>query len=385
MNRVCLSYWNLLTFYLVFAALIVVLFPSRALAFPEMIRHGYPNCTSCHVSPTGGGVLTPYGRQLSKEVLSTWGTDQETLFIDYVKTSDNLNLGGDLRGAQIYQNSPTLVNASFINMQEDLEAAYTYKKFTFDGTVGYNNLGTPENALDRVISRRHYVMYQADDQTAIRVGKFNYAYGINTSDHQLLIKSGLGIADDSIPGSSETYNIEASWLGDKMNLYATGILGRPDEQDYHREKGGTVTASIAPGETYKAGMSYLYAYSDLGTNRHVMGPWGILGFTPKFFLLSEFDFQGSHQDTNLTENRQWGMVDYLRLDYEYFQGFHGYLMQELARYDFKDPSTLSKVYGIGVQWFPRPHIELDFEWQLQMTAAVQGYSDFAFALLHFYP
>lgn len=362
-----------------------MILPSLGWAYPEMIRHGYTNCTSCHISPTGGGVLTPYGRELSKEILSTWGTDRETLFMDSIKTPDNLSLGGDVRTAQIYQNTPSLVTATLINMQEDFEAAYTWnKKLTFDASVGYNHRGEPATALDHVISRRHYVIFQADEQTSIRAGKFNYAYGINTSDHQLLIKSGLQIADDSLAGSSETYNVEAAWLGDKLNFYATGILGRPDEPDYHRETGGTLTASIAPGESYKMGVSYLYARTDLGTNRHVFGPWGILGFTPKFFLLSELDFQGAHQDTNLLETRQWGMVDYLRLDYEYFQGFHGFLTQELFRLDFRDPSTLNKVYGIGLQWFPRPHFEFDAEWQLQISAQVQGYTDFAFLMLHYY-
>lgn len=363
---------------------LLVLFPKKAHAYPELIRHGYTNCTSCHVSPTGGGVLTPYGRQLSKEILSTWGSDSETRFMDLIATPENLNLGGDIRGAQIYQNSPTLINATFVNMQEDFEAAYTYKKLTFDASIGYNNLGLPQSALDRVISRRHYALVQLDEQTSVRAGKFNYAYGINTSDHQLLIKSGLQIADDSISGSSETYNVEAAWLGDKFNVYATGILGRIDEPDYHREKGATLTASIAPGESYKAGFSYLYGYTNVGTNRHVFGPWAILGFTPKFFLLSEFDFQGRHQDSGLTQNRQWGLVDYQRLDYEYFQGFHGFLTQELYRYDFKQPTTLMKTYGIGIQWFPRPHFEFDLEWQLQINAVVQGYSDFAFAMLHYY-
>ena len=44
------------------AALGLALAPGRAEAFPWMIHHGYTNCAQCHVDPSGGGVLTDYGR-----------------------------------------------------------------------------------------------------------------------------------------------------------------------------------------------------------------------------------------------------------------------------------------------------------------------------------
>jgi hypothetical protein len=31
-----------------------------------MIRLGYPNCASCHISPQGGGLLNPYGRGIDR-------------------------------------------------------------------------------------------------------------------------------------------------------------------------------------------------------------------------------------------------------------------------------------------------------------------------------
>src|SRR5690349_16955203 len=33
-----------------------------AAAYPWMIRHEYTGCAICHGDPSGGGVLTPYGR-----------------------------------------------------------------------------------------------------------------------------------------------------------------------------------------------------------------------------------------------------------------------------------------------------------------------------------
>ena len=58
---------------------LVFIFVGVAQAFPEMIRLGYVNCTSCHVSPNGGGLLTDYGRSISSEALSTWAKPKEEL------------------------------------------------------------------------------------------------------------------------------------------------------------------------------------------------------------------------------------------------------------------------------------------------------------------
>ncbi|MCY4075482.1 MAG: hypothetical protein OXH04_08650, partial [Acidobacteria bacterium] len=45
----------------------------RASAEPTFLSKQYPRCTACHYSPSGGGLLTPYGRSLSREEISTFG------------------------------------------------------------------------------------------------------------------------------------------------------------------------------------------------------------------------------------------------------------------------------------------------------------------------
>src|SRR6185437_3022708 len=86
-----------------------VLSGPQAHAYPELVRYGYANCTSCHVSPSGGGTLTQYGRELSREVLSTWGFEGEERPAYFINSPEWLNLGGDYRSVYTYQNTP-LVN-----------------------------------------------------------------------------------------------------------------------------------------------------------------------------------------------------------------------------------------------------------------------------------
>ena len=42
----------------------VLVWTSSASAYPWMIRKGYTTCNVCHADPSGGGLLTTYGRAL---------------------------------------------------------------------------------------------------------------------------------------------------------------------------------------------------------------------------------------------------------------------------------------------------------------------------------
>ena len=342
-----------------------------AWAFPELIRRGYVSCTACHVSPNGGGVLTPYGRTISAEVLSNAGTENEARFAYFVDTIDHFDLGGDVRVLQAYIDTPTARMAKLIFMQGDLEAAYTYKWLTLDATAGYNpNAELPEQSW--FISRRHYAMIKPMKEFSVRGGKFLYAYGLNIADHQISIRRGLQIDDEG----TESTNIEGAWLGKKANFFLTGIFGQASLPSNLKEKGFSAVASYTFGKTYRVGASFLHL-SQNGFGRQVMGPFGALGFTEHFFLLSEFDFQNS-------DILGWGGANYNRLDYEFIQGFHVFLTQEMTRLQFSVLNSLNKAYGLGLQIFPRPHFEFLASWQLISTPRQDGYTDQGLLLGHFY-
>jgi hypothetical protein len=60
-------------------ALFVSLFPSRAHAYTWMIKHGYSGCPTCHADPSGGELLTMYGRLQSDELLRMkYGKSEES-------------------------------------------------------------------------------------------------------------------------------------------------------------------------------------------------------------------------------------------------------------------------------------------------------------------
>lgn len=158
----------------------LLLSASAAWSFPENVRHGYFSCTACHVSPSGGGVLTPYGRSLSSELMSTWGTSRSSgfAFTDIENESTNppwFRAGAFFRGVQTRRDSPTVEQARFIPMQADFEGGYDSEKFAVIASIGLRAGVSGSTDLNETFSRRHYFLYRIDDRWNVRTGKFMFA------------------------------------------------------------------------------------------------------------------------------------------------------------------------------------------------------------------
>jgi len=355
---------------------------TNAQAYPGMIRHGYVNCTSCHVSPSGGGVLTPYGREMAGEVLSAWAKEGEGDFLWGAfakKLPETLLLGGDTRVLGTYRDNPVFKEKRLFLMQSDLEAAYGWGKLTADLELGYVD-------GDGLESLRHYLMYHFDDQDTLRLGKFRNSFGINTDEHTLAIKNNLGWGDET-----ETYNLEYARLTDRYSLYATGIFGAPESIEtrsglsfgrtgYVDSGGGSVRASAFLADKFELGASYFYGKKLNADPRSVVGPFAILGFTKRLFYLGELDFQ--------SKTSRWGVFDFQRLTYEVRQGLQVFLQQELAQSNqVSQTGTNARLerYGVGALFFPRPHFEIDarMHWQKDVYSET-AFHPYAWLLLHYY-
>jgi hypothetical protein len=349
-------------------AFLVAFVAGSAFAFPEMVRHGYQRCDVCHVSPDGGGTVTAYGRALSKEVLSTWGTEKETEFAyGAITLPEWLSLGGDVRFAQVHVDTATVRAGRSILMQADLEAAVTKGKFTFDATLG---------AQSEFLSRRHFIQFKPSDHWSFRVGRFNKAYGIHLPDHIVEIRKMLGWDQ-----GTETYNTEAAYFGEDGEIFATGQFGRPDRPAVNEEKGAGLRAALNLGDRAKLGVSYFYG-TRTGEKRHVGGPYAIVGFSTNSFLLAEIDLQNQ---TIGTAPAATGAASYLKFAYEPVQGLLPYVSHEYSQLDFKNGNGRRILYTGGIQWFPRPHVELVGAYQKQKLSSVAGGDvDYLYFMAHYY-
>jgi hypothetical protein len=379
----------------VLITLMFILDVPSALAFPEMIRSGYVNCTSCHISPNGGGVLSSYGRQSSADVLSTWGGENEAKpFYNLFKQPDWIDTALYARGVQQAQNNSSISEGHFWYMQADLEGAARFgggQKWTIDVDAGIspdvlNGLQVPGSSP--FVSHRHYLMYQLDDKTSVRAGKFLPDYGVYFQDHTIPTRQGIGFDE-----GMETYNLEYSYQGDNFSGALTADFGRLDNPQLLLDKGVSATGGMAIGDSSKVGYSAFWG-TENSTNRELTGPYALLGFTKHFYFVGELDLQFT-QPNRLASTS--GIATYEKLGYEIKKGFHVYLMEETYVYDFGgnfNPTAINPMYGIytsrltgvgpGIYWYPRPHFYIQVEAQQQFSPDFPSAQTYGFLTANIY-
>jgi hypothetical protein len=137
------------------------------------------------------------------------------------------------------------------------------------------------------------------------------------------------------------------------------------------------------GGSNRLGFSYAYGSTNLA-DRNVFGPYAVLGFTRRFFLISEYDFQRNFAST--FDVPQWGIADYQRLDYELVKGLHLYVVQNFSQLDFSSPGVRDEGYGVGTQIFPLAHFETRLVWERRRTTSVSSlFENWYYFDFHFYP
>lgn len=363
-------------FILLSLSSIIFGFSTVTSAFPELISHGYTSCVSCHVSPTGGGIVTPYGRALSDEAISIWsGSETETQFLNgKVTLPPWLLLGGDIRAAQLHKDDPTIRKGVIIFMQADLEAVASINEWKIAGTFGLAQ--GKEKGTFTGESRRHYISYQATEKLSARVGKFFPAFGIKTPDHVIFTRKDLGWDQ-----GNETYNAEMIYLSERYEIFLDGIYGKIDDSKAAREKGGSARFSYNFLDSFNVGFSYFQGQTE-ESNREIFGIFGILGFTESSSLLSEIDFQKTKKNGDI----QNGRVFYNKFSYGIWKGFNATATAQQSHLNILQPDLLKNYYGLGFQAFPKAHYEIQFEWQWRQDPLVSKdeLSHFAWLQAHYY-
>lgn len=203
----------------------------RLAAEPTFLSRQYARCTNCHFSPTGGGLLTPYGRALSREELSTWGASapakppgREHEFA-YGLLGDALgpvSLGISLRPSHLDVEVPALGVSTTRNflMNADVTAAARFGGWTLFAELGRQPRGDDE----RIASFEHWVGYY-DEETGLggRVGRFLPAYGVRFADHTSFNRSTLSLDNDD-----QVYGVELSYSGPRHLVQVTLGPGKAD-------------------------------------------------------------------------------------------------------------------------------------------------------------
>src|SRR6185312_5507479 len=153
-----------------------------ARAYPTYQRLGYVSCNACHFLPTGGGLLTPYGRGIEAS-MAAWSRD-----INPPDEAINQGIQGRLIGL-----SSTNTANPFLMQADDLNSAFVTKYVRVDSVVGAalqqgQSWLTVPGGWDDVLVRRFLVSGLIDDSQTIQVGRDSYPQGLNIDDHTALLK-----------------------------------------------------------------------------------------------------------------------------------------------------------------------------------------------------
>ena len=353
------------------------LLPTVVWAYPEMSRHGYVNCTACHLSPAGGGALTEYGRELSKELLSTWAKDGEQKFAyGLISPPEALLVSAYVRGLQLHRETAVAKDGRPILMQADVEAAYNKQSWAIAATVGRQEYRSGTKTEQRLFSRRHYVLWRASEKQNVRAGRFSAFFGLNDPDHNLYVRRDLGFGQDT-----ESYNLEYSLLGENWSVYVSGLFGNfGDIKSTNQETGATASISYYFVEKNKVGLS-IQRSENATSKRSIGGLWAIIAWTDKLFSLSEIDLQ----EKKVMTTTSIGHVTTNKLQYEMTKGLLPYILFERSYLDRDNPASLRTGYGVGLQFFPRPHFEFLAQWEKEKLNNVdQSDSDTVWLMGNFY-
>ena len=204
----------------------------RASAEPTFLSKQYPRCTACHYSASGGGLLTPYGRSLSREEISTFGgrgtggapgggsRGEEGFLFGALSSESPLQLGLDVRPSRLELDVPGRpVPARNFLMVLDFQAAWRRDRWTAYGSIGRQ----PTRGGARPISYEHWVAYQATDGISVRGGRFLPAYGIRFADHTSFTRAGLDLAQEG-----QVYGVEVGLSTDRTLLQVSAGPGRAE-------------------------------------------------------------------------------------------------------------------------------------------------------------
>lgn len=354
---------------------------SGAAAEPVFLSRQYPRCTNCHVSPTGGGLLTPYGRSLSREELSTFGRrsgaaspgrEHEPLFGLLGGALGPLSVGIDLRPSRLRIDTPTGSATRSLLMNADVTAALQRGAWTFLAELGRQ----PQGDDAHVASFEHWVSYRAPGGLGLRAGRFLPAYGVKLADHTAFTRAILGLDNDG-----QVYALEASYSGARHLLQLTAGPGYADSSAEGR-RSLTATGRWQVDLRPRTVLVLSGLYRDASDRDPRSAAAGLaLGFAPSSRLTlwgqADLRFRGGESD----DGRAWTLLGQAAL--EVHRGVWIALSPQLAT-DFEDVQAGVLRLNASLNLLPRTHWHVVVSWSHDRDRRTERSTKVLLAQLHLY-
>jgi len=266
----------------------VLLIPLAADAFPTYVRLGYQQCTACHISPQGGGLLNEYGRSIDDaeslfpreyQPSDVWGSritqDARGLLQERVSTSTGQPIVGKVRARVLYRNATELG-----------------KGLRLSATIGAENLSSPRQKLayqTQIVPKTYYVTsalisYRANSHFEFAAGRDQLPTGINIPDLTSLVRSRNAVGFYDAPTQVKLFVQGKRY---QVTPYAFGRGGPEPPGTAESGAGMRAELDVLGKGTTLVGINGLRGTAG-NVNRTLIGPFLRLGFK-SWGILAEHD------------------------------------------------------------------------------------------------
>ena len=364
---------------LLIAGLLCVFAP-RAEAYPQFqFSTGNTRCTLCHFSPTGGGLITEWGRDEAADTISRGG-DGRFLY-GLWDTPEWLELGADYRGAfGVRDTEAAEIDLLGFPMQADVYSRMEFGDFKINTTIGLRGSPRARNppVTSRVYARELYAMWQPKITGAYaRVGRFFAPYGLRQPDHTSYIRRDLGYY-----AWEETLGASGGYLKDDWELHVSAFTRDPIVQVGFQGHGAAImyekrfaddkAAWGAQGKVQLAPDSTQYWGG--GTLKYWFGSLDLL-------LLTELDLGVRDVDVPGSDAILHGIA-HVNLTHFITQGLMVGTTLEAKHGDLNLRGKDSEAATLNLQYFPRAHWEVHLLGRYERTRNTRDL--LSLLMLHYY-
>lgn len=356
----------------------VALGGTSAQAYPWMLKHDYKGCASCHVDPSGGSQLRPYGRAQADVLLRYKSKEAQAAteeagdvppsagFLWGAWTPPEwLNLSGNVRGGALVSAS----NGSFgavrpLWMAADLRAELSFEVVRAAATVGVGVRAAPaalspvrDSNTPMLTSREHWLGAVLSDETLmVRAGRLNLPFGLRNAEHTSWIRA-VTRTDINV---GQQHGLAVAYNGEGFRGEVMGVAGNLQvAPDAYRERGGVGFVEYTRLERTALGASALV----LTAQRDVLLGEPLLRQAYELYVRRAFseavsvvaELAVTHQQ--VPSRGALGYVGFAQLDWELLRGLHA--LATLETLD-ENAAVSGASYGgwLSGAFYFAPHAEL---------------------------
>jgi hypothetical protein len=266
----------------VLMAIFVLGVPRPGAAYPNMIRLDYVQCSACHVSPQGGGVLNLYGKGI--DFAQTLRADEPPT----VEESDGgfrarflydirAQLGIDRQSgsAAVYGLNTSFRTAVAVSQQHQVVYAFSVRSPSLSTT---RQMGATSLGMSRL-----YWMYQPKEGVAIVVGRDELPTGLGLPGASSFYRSANDPNVSSTPTQAKLFWSNKRW---QVAAYGYGPDGNETNPRFEARGVGALVGADVWRKRAVIGVTTRFSKSDAFERQHA-GVFARVGLTEHLGFLVE--------------------------------------------------------------------------------------------------